>query len=108
MDINPESAECEATAPAYGCNDARLARADALKPATPDGGGNAEQDEEPRVDPPHAGHAPLHARREPRRDDQNSSVGGWPVLISRSLSSDAVDVLLSIRGSSAPRPQQRP
>ena len=46
MDVDPDRGDEQPAAPADRGNDARLARADPLEPAAPDGSGHAEQHEE--------------------------------------------------------------
>ena len=64
VDVNPEGAEQQAAAPAERRDEAGLARADALEPAAPDRGRDAEQHEEQREHPAHAGDAPVAGRGE--------------------------------------------
>ena len=58
MDINAESADQKSAAPAAGRDDTGLARTDALQPAAPDRGRDAESTKK-REHPAHAGDAPV-------------------------------------------------
>ena len=59
MGVDADRAEEETAAPAQRRDEAGLARPDALEPAAPHRGGDAEQHEEQRVHPAHAGDLPV-------------------------------------------------
>ena len=59
MRVDADRAEEQTAAPAQRRHEARLARSDALEPAAPHRGGDAEQHEEQRVHPAHAGDLPV-------------------------------------------------
>src|SRR5205085_10638931 len=66
MDVDAERADQQAAAPAQRRDKTGLARPDALEPATPDGRGNAEQQEEEREHPAEVELAPVAVRGKQR------------------------------------------
>jgi hypothetical protein len=64
MDVDTKRAKHQAAAPADRGNNAGLARARTFEPAAPDRSGYAEQNEEQRIHPAHAGDAPVASGRD--------------------------------------------
>lgn len=62
--VNADCRDNHAATPADSRDNARLARTGAFKPAAPDRGGDAEQDEVERIHPAEIGDAPVAGRRE--------------------------------------------
>ena len=78
MDIDADGGDHEAAGPAECGDDAGSARSDALEPTAPDGGRDAEQDEEQGVHPAQVELGPVAARREqgPAGDGELAEEGG--------------------------------